>query len=94
MASREYMDLLVVEVLKFDRRLLAQAPWLSHVEVGSKVLFKFGEYDVHGDVVAKIDIRKDDEKIDFLKKLMDICDGKDIPKITKVIKEVEVEYDE
>lgn len=64
----DYMDLVVVEDVRSFRRLVCRAPWLSHIEVGTRVECELpsSEPKFSGEVVASIDIRKDDESLDFI----------------------------
>lgn len=96
MASREYMDLFVVESMKCAMRFLAQAPWMSHIEEGDRVVVKVNDTEQRVEVIAKTDIRKDDDEIISFLKCLDghIKKDEDIPKITTILREVEVEYDE
>lgn len=96
MASREYMDLFVVINEGTKQRYLVQAPWLSHIEVGSVVIFEDEvEERWKGTVLAKTDVRKDDDElITFLRTMKMMREDKDIPKIVAVVKEVKVDYDE
>lgn len=96
MADRDYMDLLVIESMKYGRRIMVKAPWLSHIEIGYQVEFSNNDGFVgHGTVVSKMDIRKDDNvTLEFLKLLTEIDKDGEIPKVTKYYKQIEVEYDE
>lgn len=90
----EYMDLLVVENPKMGCRLVAQAPWMSRIEIGYDVEFNYRNYDSHGTVVGKMDIRKGDtETLNFLRLLSGEDIDEEIPKVTRYYKEIEVEYD-
>lgn len=96
MADREYMDLLVIESMKYGSRIMVKAPWLSHIEIGYQVEFSNNEDFVgHGTVVGKMDVRKDDnDTLEFLKLLTGTDKDGEIPKVTKYYKQIEVEYDE
>lgn len=84
----EYMDLFVIRT-RGDRKIVAQAPWLSHIEVGYEVASE----DFNGTVIAKMDVREDNTEIfDFLRALTDDSD-EDIPKVRTYYKEIEVKYD-
>ena len=92
-----YIDLALV---KCDPRtgescVLVQAPWLSHLDVGMRVEFwdetTLAGRSFEGEIISTIDIRKDDEVLDFIKKCFGVAK---LPKITTVYKPYKMKYED
>lgn len=96
----DYMDLVVVENTQSLRRLVCRAPWLSHFEVGERVECEIPNKKVkeentamtfRGEVVATMDIRKDDENLDFILECAN-QKGLGLPKVISKLEVIKLKY--
>lgn len=93
MANYEYIDLYVVTRNNGDK-VLAQAPWLSRIEIGSTVIVENGGLIYDAVVRSRMDISRNEvEDINFIKVLAGYDESSKIPKIIKRIVEHEVKYE-
>lgn len=89
-----YMDLVVIENPHTTARFICRAPWLSHLERGTQVVYQLdgsrAKYD--GIVIATMDIGKDEEE--DIKFILECNDQVEIglPKIISKIKSIDFEY--
>lgn len=89
--GRKYIDLYVALVA--GKRVLLQAPWMSHIEIGSKVIYENGGLLSEATILEATDAEENDERINLLRCLAGYEEGADIPRIVKKIVEREVEYE-
>lgn len=99
----DYMDLVVVENAQSLRRLVCRAPWLSHIEVGERVECEIPNKKVkeentamtfRGEVVATMDIRKDDDEgLDFILECAN-QKGLGLPRVISKLEIIKLKYKE
>lgn len=91
-----YIDLVLVEDSETGRRTVCRAPWMSHIEVGTKVRCEVPNkknMKFSGEVVATTDIEKNDEDLNFILE----CTGQKgmgLPKVMSKLKIIEFDYED
>jgi len=89
-----YMDLVLVENLYTDGRVVCKAPWMSHLEKGTKVFYEYEGKSCSGEVRATMDIAKDEkDDINFILE----CTKQEkygLPKIISKMKVIDFDYED
>lgn len=90
----DYMDLVLVENLYADGRIVCKAPWMSHLEKGTKVFYEYEGKSYSGEVRATMDIAKDEkDDINFILE----CTKQEkygLPKIISKMKVIDFDYED